>query len=286
MPKTSVIPSLSRDGHRLVRSPLLAVLLLVLGIATGGAVNAQTQQHVVLYAAGSLHGALVEIATAFTQQTGIVVDPTYGSSGLLRGRIENGETADVFASADTDSPQRLQAEGKSGAVTVFTRNRMCLLVKSALAGSRNVADLMLDPKLRLVTSTPKADPAGDYAEAIFAKLNAQRPGALATLDAKALRLIGGANAVSIPAGADLAVYLLLTSNQGDTFLAYCPGFVASVAANPTQLRSLEMPADLAVRADYGLTLRNNAPPAALKLRDFILSRAGQAIFVRYGFSRV
>jgi molybdate transport system substrate-binding protein len=249
-------------------------------------VNAQAPQHVTLFAAGSLHSALADIATAFTQQTGIVVDQTYGSSGLLRERIEKGEIADVFASADTDSPKKLQSEGKSGTVTVFTRNRMCLLVKPALAGARPVADLMLDPALRLVTSTPKADPAGDYAEAIFAKLNAQRSGSLAALDAKALRLIGGANAVSIPAGADLAVYLLLTSNQGDTFLAYCSGFVASVAADPSRLRSLEMPPDLAVRADYGLTLRNEAPPAAAQLRDFILSPAGQAILVRYGFSRV
>jgi ABC-type molybdate transport system substrate-binding protein len=265
---------------------LLALLVLVLVIATIEPVRAQVPQRVSLYAAGSLHGALTDIANAFTQQTGIVVDQTYGSSGLLRGRIENGETADVFASADTDNPQRLQREGRSGAVTVFTRNRMCLLVKPARAGSRTVAELMLDPSLRLVTSTPKADPAGDYAEAIFAKLNAQRPGALAALDTKALRLIGGANAVSIPAGADLAVYLLLTSNQGDTFLTYCSGFVASVAANPTQLRSLEMPPDLAVRADYGLALRNGAPPAAAQLREFILSPAGQAILVRYGFSRV
>jgi len=46
-------------------------------------------------------------------------------------------------------------------------------VKSPIAGSRTPADIMLDPAVRLVTSTPKADPAGDYAEAIFAKLDAQ-----------------------------------------------------------------------------------------------------------------
>jgi ABC-type molybdate transport system substrate-binding protein len=38
-----------------------------------------------------------------------------------------------------------------------------------------VADIMLDPAVRLITSTPKADPAGDYAEAIFAKIDATRP---------------------------------------------------------------------------------------------------------------
>jgi molybdate transport system substrate-binding protein len=267
-------------GRTLKASALLLALLLTVAPAT-----AQAPPHVTLFAAGSLHEATTAIAKAFTDRTGIVVDQTYGSSGLLRGRIENGETADVFASADTASPDQLFREGKSGPVVVFTRNRMCLLVKSTLAGTRSVDDLMLDPALRLITSTPKADPAGDYAEAIFAKLNAQRPGILGTLDAKALRLIGGTDAVSIPAGADIGAYLLLTANCGDALLAYCSGMIATTASHP-QVRSLEMPPALAVRADYGLTLRTGAPAPAGTLRDFILSNDGQAILARYGFSRI
>ena len=162
----------------------LFLAVLACSLATTVPARAQAPEHVTLYAAGSLHEAMADVAKAFAAQTGIVVDQTYGSSGLLRNRIEKGETADVFASADTASPELLQREGKSGAVTVFTRNRMCLLVKSPLIGSRSAADIMLDPAVRLITSTPKADPAGDYAEAIFTKLNAQRPGSLATLDAK------------------------------------------------------------------------------------------------------
>jgi ABC-type molybdate transport system substrate-binding protein len=263
-----------------------AALILLLAAALPASACAQTPGHVALFAAGSLRPALTELARAFTQQTGIVVDPTYGSSGLLRGQIETGASPDVFASADTDSPRRLQAEGKSGAVTVFTRNTMCLLVKSAIAAGRTVPEIMLDPAVRLVTSTPKADPAGDYAEAIFAKIDAAHPGSLAALDAKVLRLIGGQDAVSIPPGADLGAYLLLTADRGDALLAYCSGFVATVAANPTALRSLPMPPELAVRADYGLTLRVAPAPDAVRFRDFIMSDAGQAILAKYGFSRV
>jgi molybdate transport system substrate-binding protein len=267
------------DGVR-----LLALLIFVAGAIAPAA--AQTPQHVSLYAAGSLHEAMADIAAAFTQSTGIVVDQTYGSSGLLRQRIENGEVADVFASADTASPQQLAREGKSGPVTVFTRNSMCLAVKPDVAGTRAPAAIMLDPAVRLITSTPKADPAGDYAETIFAKVDAQRPGSLAVLDAKALRLIGGTDAVSIPSGADIGVYLLLTANRGDAFLAYCSGFVATVAKSAGAVRSIPMPADLAVSANYGLTVRAGAPPAAATLRAFILSPAGQTILQRYGFSPV
>jgi molybdate transport system substrate-binding protein len=98
-------------------------------------------------------------------------------------------------------------------------------------------------------------------------------------------LVGGPTAVAVPAGADLGVYLLATSDQGDAFLAYCSGFVASVAASSGKLRSVEMPPALSVRADYGLTLAPGASPHAVQLRDFLLSTQGQTILETYGFSR-
>jgi len=111
-------------------------MLLAFVVGAMAPAAAQTPQHVSLYAAGSLHEAMADIAKAFTQSTGIVVDQTFGSSGLLRQRIENGEVADMFASADTASPEQLAREGKGGPVTVFTRNRMCLAVKPDVAGTR------------------------------------------------------------------------------------------------------------------------------------------------------
>jgi molybdate transport system substrate-binding protein len=257
----------------------------LLALALMGPANARSAAHVVLFAAGSLRPGMTELARTFSAQTGITIDPTYGSSGTLRTQIESGATYDLFASADTASPRQLAAEGKSGAVTVFAHNAMCLLVKPAVAAGRPVSAIMLDPAVRLVTSTPKADPAGDYAEQIFAKVDTGRPGSLVALDTKARRLIGGKDAVPIPAGADLGVYLLLTANQGDALLAYCSGFVTSVAANPAALTSLVMPPVLAVRADYGLTLPPDPAPAATRWRDFILSAAGQAILEKYGFTR-
>ena len=263
---------------------VVAVLALVAGAVMERA-TAQTPERISVYAAGSLRAAMTEIATAYTRQTGVGVEPTYGSSGLLRSRIESGEVADVFASADTVGPQRLADEGKAGPVRVFAHNAMCLLEKSSLPAERSVADVMLDRNVRLITSTPKADPAGDYAERIFGLIDAQRPGSLARLDAKALRLVGGADAVVIPPGADTASYLLLTADRGDALLAYCSGFVGSVTAIPAELRVLPMPPALAIRADYGVTLRAGASLAAQRFVDFVLSDAGQAVFVRNGFDR-
>ena len=49
---------------------------------------------------------------------------------------------------------------------------------------------MIDPEIKLGTSTPKTDPAGDYAWELFQNLEKIHPGAYATLDAKAIKLLG------------------------------------------------------------------------------------------------
>ena len=105
----------------------------------------------------------------------------------MRERIESGEPATVFASADFGHPKKLFDEGKADPPVVFVRNRLCLLARPGLAV--DMADplaAMLDPANKLGTSTPKNDPSGDYAWALFAKADALRPGARAALEAKAL----------------------------------------------------------------------------------------------------
>jgi molybdate transport system substrate-binding protein len=261
-----------------LRAP--AVLLGLLFAALPAA--AQAPPHVSIFASGTLHGAFAEIAKSFTQHTGYIVDQTYGASPQLSRRIEDGETVDVFASADTANPERLERSGRSGAVTIFAHNRMCLLTKPAVAGTRAADDVMLDPAVRLITAIPVLDSAGDYAEATFAKLDTRRPGSKAALDAKALRLFANRDVV-IPPGADPGAYLLLTANRGDAFLGWCTAAAISVKTNPAQLRSLELPPDIVVNANYGLTLRNGASVEAGILRGFIVSPAGQAILERYGF---
>jgi len=266
---------------RVTRTPALWLFLLL----ASAPAQAQTPVHVSLYASGTLRGALSEIAKTFTQQTGIVVDQTYGASPQLRGRIEAGDAVDVFASADTVNPQRLAREGKSGPVTIFAHNRLCLLVKPIVAGTRKADDLILDTNVRLITAQPGSDSAGNVAEDVFEKIDDREPGAMAYLDSRALRLFGSPD-VPIPAGADPGAYLLLTANRGDEFLNWCPATAASVATNPTRLQSLELPPAIAVTANYGLTLRTGAPPGAAALRDFILSADGQLILEKYGLTRV
>ena len=103
---------------------------------------------------------------------------TFGASGTLRDRIAAGERAEVFASANMTHPQSLAGAGKSGPVVLFARNRLCALVRPGLAVTpATLLDQMLSPGVKVGTSTPKADPSGDYAFEVFAKADALKAGA-------------------------------------------------------------------------------------------------------------
>ena len=117
-----------------------------------------------IYAAGSLTSAFNALLDALGTPPGVAAQPTYGPSGILRERLERGEPADLFASADMGQPQRLADAGRGTPVVLFARNRMCALGRGALGLTQaNLLDRLLDPAVKLATSTPGADPGGDYA---------------------------------------------------------------------------------------------------------------------------
>jgi molybdate transport system substrate-binding protein len=55
--------------------------------------SADANESVLLHAAGSLRGALTEVAEAFAADTGIKVEAKYGPSGTLRDEIAGGSRA-------------------------------------------------------------------------------------------------------------------------------------------------------------------------------------------------
>lgn len=236
-----------------------------------------------VYAAGSLRDALTEIARDHEARTGQKVVLTFAASGLLRERIEQGAPAQVFASADTKHPQRLANQGQWQAPVVFTRNTLCALAQGAVAvTSDTLLSTMLQPQVRLGISTPKVDPAGDYAWALFQKAEALQPGATARLEAKALQLTGGANSAQAPAGRNTYAWVM-EQNRADVFLTYCTNAVAARAEVPS-LQVVAVPEALQVGAAYGLTVRAGAPAQAQAFAQTVLQPPAQAVFRRLGFA--
>ena len=258
-------------------------LVLLLSAACSLAVPVRATETVALYAAGSLRDALGEIARTFQTATGTKIVTKFGPSGLLKDEIAAGAQADVFASANMEHPQALHAAGKSGPVILFARNRLCALVKPGLkVDSGGLLERMLDPQIKLGTSTPKADPSGDYAFEVFRKADALKPGARAELEKKALQLTGNPSSAQPPQGR--AVYgWHVAEGRADIFLAYCTATAEAKKQNPDQ-QIVELPASLSVGADYGLTVMSGAAQPAPALARFIVSPAGQKILAGYGFA--
>ena len=125
-----------------------------------------------VYAAGSLRAALGDAAREFeAAQPGKPLRFTFGAAGLLKDRLLAGEPADVYASANLDHPEMLHRAGRSGPVRRFARNALCALVAPGVdVTSADLVQRMLDPAVKLGTSTPLADPSGDYAWQLFERI--------------------------------------------------------------------------------------------------------------------
>ncbi|KRR16852.1 molybdate ABC transporter substrate-binding protein [Bradyrhizobium lablabi] len=258
----------------------ISTVLAVLAIMTKPAMAEQT---VLLHAAGSLRAALTEVARDFETAGFGKVQAKFGASGLLKDEIAVGAKAEVFASANMEHPQALAQDKRSGPVVLFVRNRLCALARPGLEVTpATLLDRMLDPQVKLGTSTPKVDPSGDYAWEVFRKAEKISPGASATLEKKALQLTGGP--ASPPAPQSRSVYgELIAQGAADIFLTYCTNALAAQRENPAQ-QILQLPDALAVGADYGLTVLNGASMRGYQFALFILSAEGQRTLAKHGFA--
>ena len=88
----------------------------------------------------------------------------------------------MFASANMEHPLSLARDGKAAPVVLFARNGLCALARPGFeVDSASLVERMLDPAVKLGTSTPKADPSGDYAWEVFRKIETERPGSFEPL---------------------------------------------------------------------------------------------------------
>ncbi|WP_051484716.1 molybdate ABC transporter substrate-binding protein [Shewanella waksmanii] len=233
-------------------------------------------------AAGSLKTAMSEVIGQYQQQVNVDINAQFAPSGLLRKRIEQGEQVDLYASANMKHPNTLHAANQAGPVVEFAGNNLCALAQQSVeVDSNNLLAVMLNQKIRLGTSTPKADPAGDYAWQLFNRAESVQQGAEAALQSKALQLTGGENSAKPPKGRNPYGWVM-GEQQADLFLTYCTNAVLAQKEVPS-LKIIKVPSELAVGATYGLTLVNDYHKEAAGLAMFILSSQGQAILAKYGF---
>lgn len=252
----------------------------ILAVASAGATSPASAATVEVFSAGSLRGVVGELAKQARSDFHIEVEATFGGSGAMRERIEKGEKPDLLLSADLGSPQKLEAQGRTVVpVIAFARNRVCVVSRrSAGVTPTNLIDHLLAKSVRIKTSAPIVDPSGDYAWAIFDRIDEMRPGSGALLKSKAEAAM---NLTATAAKPDQsAAAALFAAKQVDMSLTYCSATSALEQEVP-ELTSFPVPPRLDPHPVYGIAVLSDKPEA-MRLVLFLLSGKGQAIVARAG----
>jgi molybdate transport system substrate-binding protein len=263
----------------MVKSNAIYSALLVAATGLAGPSPGRAAGEIVeIYSAGSLRGIVADLAreaSAFN----VEIKATFGGSGSLRERIEKGEKPDLFMSADVGSTQKLESQCRTVVPAIaFARNRICIVSrKSAGVTASNLIDRMLAADVRVKTSTPVADPSGDYAWAIFDHIDTLRPGAGAKLKEKAQGLM---NVSADAAAGQSATAALFLGKKIDMSITYCSAWPALEKEVP-ELTSLVVPLQLDPHPVDGVAVLSDRPQA-MRVALFLLSLKGQAIVAQEG----
>jgi ABC-type molybdate transport system substrate-binding protein len=258
---------------------LITVSVCIVIIAAG-LVHAE-ERKLTVFAAGSLREAIGAIAEDFGAAHKIQIQTEFGPSGRMRGRIEHGEQADLFASADIGHARVLVEQGRATVMAMFARNSICALAPESLGLTEaTILDKLLDRATRIGISTPKVDPLGDYTVAIYHRISQEHAGSADDLMARS-------TVIEVPPGgprpgAGDAFADALQDRRVDLEIVYCSGRHRFAKLLPTA-RMTPFPPGLQVGPEYTLAVLKNGDPLAAELALYVLSPNGQAILARSGF---
>jgi molybdate transport system substrate-binding protein len=257
---------------RTVRVLLAATVLMGLIGASCGAddvgsrgteVPSSVSGDVTVFAAASLTDAFTEIGDAFAAaDPGATVTFNFAGSSSLATQINEGASADVFASADPENMTKVTDEsGSASEPVVFTTNVAEIVVEAGNPeGITGVADLE-NEDLIVVQCAPEV-PCGSYAAQIFA-----RAGVTVTPRSFEENVKGVVTKVSL--------------GEADAGIVYRTDVVAA----GSDAEGVEIPAEINVVADYPIALVEGAANAggAMAFIDFVNGEQGQEILASYGF---
>jgi len=254
------------SGPRLL---LVAVLLTALlgGRAVWAAPTPEAHDAgggtITAFAAASLTAPFQALAAAFEQaHPDAHVQLNFAGSATLVQQIQDGAPADVFASADEASMQKVvDQKAVAGTPTVFTRNVLEIAV--APGNPKHVAGLgdLAKPGLIVALCGPTV-PCGRYAAEAISKADAKMPAASQEPDVK-------------------AVLTKVSLGEADAGVVY----VTDVKAAAGKVQGVPIPAPGNVEARYPIAALAHAPNAsgAAAFVAFVLSADGQRTLATFGF---
>lgn len=254
------------------------VLLLPLSLTgAAGVSRALPRTTLTVFAAASLTDAFTELGQQLeAARPGTQVRLNFAGSQQLALQLEQGATADLFASADRRWMDRMDSLGlTAGPARIFARNALVVALPESDPGHiSGLADLAR-PGLKLVLAAD-AVPAGRYARAALRALEG-RPGYPAGYADRVQ-----ANVVSEEENVR-SVVAKVQLGEADAGIVYRSDATGRAAHG---LVAIPFPPELGQLAKYPIArLKTRPSPAAAEaFLRLLFSPAGQAVLARHGFT--
>lgn len=239
-----------------MRRAVVVAVVVALSLVAGQA-SARPNAQITVYAAASLTDVFPKIDSRQKYQ--------FGGSNTLAAQITQGAPADVFASANTTLPKQLFAKGLCSKPVVLTRNALVVVVpKANPARIRSIYNLTRSG-VKLVVAGPGV-PVGSYTLQVLENMNLSGP---------VLK-----NVVSRETDVR-EVLAKVALGEADA------GFVYSTDAKTVsgKVTVIKVPAWAQPKVQYGICVvsRSGDKTDARAFIKRVLSKAGQAKMLRYGF---
>ncbi len=245
-------------GHRswILPPVLLLIMLLSRPVLAG--------ETLTIAAATNFIRPLEELAALFTEEEGVKLTLSYGSSGKLYAQLLHGAPYDMFLSADAKRPRLLYEQGVCEAPFKYAAGEVVLWTTDQTINYTTWQETLALTTGKIAIGSPETVP---YGEAPFRVL--QEQGLLR----------------------DLQPRLVFGQSVGQTFLFAQSGgakfaFIAfSQALSPEGLKGhyWPMPENASVEQWGCVTASGSNIKASRRLRDFLTGEASQAIIHTYGY---
>ncbi len=270
-------------GLKWMRFVALSCVILLLGVVScggGGSGSAsdgggkEQGETLTILAASSLIDAFGELGKTFEKQNeGVTVKQSFESSSTLLTQIQQGASADVFASAATEEMDTAVEDGLvAGKPKVFVKNREIIMVPKDNPANINEFKDVARPGVKLALAQ-KDVPAADYALQILDKANAQYGD-----DFKQDVL---SNVVSREPDVRASVNRVVVGDADATF-GYASDYTVDIR---DRVKVVPIPPDLNIIATYPIAALDGAedPELAKKWVGLVTSNYGQRVLKKWNF---
>ena len=233
-----------------------------------------------IMAADALPKPIMEIGNIFKKEhPGVKIDYDFLGAGVLKGDIEEGAPCDVFLSANGKFQRQLKHKGFLKSYEVFAYDYLAAATpynNPAGVTPSNLIQKLTDPNVALTTSSPHADPAGDYTWKMFRIINRRFPGAFKKITGHANHLLDAA-----------LVMPVLESGNTDLGILYASQLL-ELKRSGAKINIIAIPKKYNTKVKFTASVLNQSKYKSLD-EDFIkllFSKKGKKILTYWGFSPV